>query len=339
MLPVLNSIVTDGQRTDIIIYVFQIYAAFILNSSSPSLENTYEVIAKSVLEDPSNVAEDMRYLVPGEVKLLNSILYKHLDFYAPYKDHIFGLFGRILKDLKLEEDAMSFLATITEVFKIEDISKELVDAIKEVLTRMFQYKTKTRLKKIPPGFLKSVFIFIGRFTLTHGPQTLFDLFDEVQKDILLNFFEKEAFFIGKIGKSEIYRRHVIAGFARIVTEYQPLRGTQSMVVIIQGLIQSIVPYGRIAVGRDDADEGEPAEFQENGANFERTTFQPLYSIERVYEDKLPQVENYTLYVLQCIQEVVRHEGSDFLNNIASGLTTDSRNFFSEKLEEYGINLG
>lgn len=60
----------EENRTDIIIYVFQIYAAFVLTSGTAQLPGTYEVLAKSVLEDPSNTDPDMKYLVPGEIRLL-----------------------------------------------------------------------------------------------------------------------------------------------------------------------------------------------------------------------------------------------------------------------------
>lgn len=65
----MNKIVEEN-RTDIIIYVFQIYAAFVLASNNDRLTDPYEVLAKSILEDPSNTDPDMKYLVPGEIRLL-----------------------------------------------------------------------------------------------------------------------------------------------------------------------------------------------------------------------------------------------------------------------------
>jgi hypothetical protein len=110
VLPILNEIVVDGDRTDIIIYIFQVYAAFVLNSSCSQLNETYGMLAKSILEDPTNTDVSMKYLVPGELKLICSILYKYPAFFAPYKAHLFGLLERVLNELSLEEDAVNLLA-------------------------------------------------------------------------------------------------------------------------------------------------------------------------------------------------------------------------------------
>jgi hypothetical protein len=50
LLPLLNKIIHDGERDDIIVYVFQIYSAFVMNSQSETLDDTYATIAKSILE-------------------------------------------------------------------------------------------------------------------------------------------------------------------------------------------------------------------------------------------------------------------------------------------------
>jgi hypothetical protein len=213
-----------------------------------------------------------------------------------------------------------------------------VEAVKSVFKRMVLYKSKSRLKKIPEGFLKSVFVFIARFVLAHGSSSLFDLFDQVQSGVLFNFFEKEAMFIGNISIKDMYRRHVLAGFTKLIAEYQPLRSTQSMVIIAQGLVQSICPYGKKKTVRDDVDEGEPAEFQEENVSFERTSFQPLYSIENVKSDNLPKVDDYSFYVLQCIQEVVKNENQDFLNRVGENLTKDTQSYFGKLLEKYKISF-
>lgn len=69
LLPKLNKILEED-RSDITIYIFQIYAAFVLNSNDSELATTYSVLAKSVLEDGSNTDPNMKYLVPGECRLL-----------------------------------------------------------------------------------------------------------------------------------------------------------------------------------------------------------------------------------------------------------------------------
>jgi len=174
LLPVLNGILTEN-RTDIIIYVFQIYAAFVLYSSSSELAQSYAQVARSVLEDPSNTDLDMKYLVPAYVKLLSAILYRHTGFFADYKEHLFGLLDKILTTLNLEDDATSLLACMTEVLPIDSISNELISATKAIFQRMLAYKSKTRMKKIPDSFLKSVFIFMSRFVLSNSCDHLFNL--------------------------------------------------------------------------------------------------------------------------------------------------------------------
>lgn len=340
LLPILNKIVEEG-RTDIIIYVFQIYAAFVMNSTSTELPPTYATLAKSIMEDPSNTDLDMKYLVPGEIRLIIAILYKYPSYFAEYKDHLFGLLDKVLTELSLEEEAVNLLAAIVEVFELTDLSDEIVQATKSVFTRMFSYKTKTKMKKIPDVFLKSVFVFMARFVLRHGVQPLFDLTDMIQQNIIFNFFEKEGLCISRIGRNEVYRRHVLAAFAMIVTEKESLRGTPAMITLIQGLIENVCPTAKSEAGfrREDANEDLPAEYHEEVTNFERINFMPLYSLENAKSDRLPVIPNYTLHVLQCIQEVVRHESSDFLTQVGSKLTKDTQEHFGRLCEEYEIRFG
>lgn len=339
LLPKLNNII-EKNRTDVIIYVFQIYAAFVLNSASSELGNTYAVIAKSVLEDPSNTDADMKYLVPGEIRLLCAILYKYPDFFAPYKEHLFGLMDKVLTTLSLEEDAVNLLACISEVFPVDSISDELVSATKSVFQRMFLYKDKTRLKRIPDVFLKSVYIFMARFILSNGVEAFVGLTNSIQNGILLNFFEKEGLCIGRIGRNEFYRRHVLTAFTTLVTEYQELRGHAAMVTLVQGLIENICPTGKFETGiaKDDANEDLPVEYQEDTATFERTNFQPLYSINISRSEKLPDVQNWTLYVLQCIEQVVKMEHSNFLQQVGAKLTKDTQEYFGELCNTHNINI-
>lgn len=76
LIPKLNKIF-ELDRTDITIYVFQIYAVLVLNSSDKKLGPTYETLIKSILEDPTNSDPNMKYLVPGELRLLSAALYKY----------------------------------------------------------------------------------------------------------------------------------------------------------------------------------------------------------------------------------------------------------------------
>ena len=76
LIPKMNKIF-ELDRTDITIYVFQINAIFVLNSSDNKLAPTYSTLAKSILEDTTNTDLNMKYLVPGELRLLSAILYKY----------------------------------------------------------------------------------------------------------------------------------------------------------------------------------------------------------------------------------------------------------------------
>ena len=76
LIPKMNKIF-ELDRTDITIYVFQINAIFVLNSSDKKLAPTYTTLAKSILEDTTNTDLNMKYLVPGELRLLSAILYKY----------------------------------------------------------------------------------------------------------------------------------------------------------------------------------------------------------------------------------------------------------------------
>ena len=54
---------------------------------------------------------------------------------------------------------------------------------------------------------------------------------------------------------------------------------------------------------------------------------------------LPAIENYSLHVLQCIEAVVKNENSNFLENVGSKLTKETKEYFGEMLAHYGISLG
>lgn len=284
----------------------------------------------------------MRYLIPGTLKLLISILHRYPNFFVPYREHLFGLFGKVLTDLRLEEDAMGLLAAIVQVTPIEDISTELIASVEKFLKRMMLYKNNSKSNKIPDGFLKSVFVFIGRYVLSNGVESLFQLFNAVKDGILENFFEKEGFFIGRIDKNEFYRKHVIAGFAKIVTEATHLNGTPAMVILCQGLIQAITPFGKLRLGRDDADEGAAADYQEDLKSFERTSYQPLFSLFNLDQNSLTilpeELSNPTLYVMQCIQAVTPNQNQDFLDSVGKALPKATKDHFAAKLEEYNISL-
>lgn len=242
--------------------------------------------------------------------------------------------------MSLEEDAMNLLACIAEVYPLDSISEELIQATKNAFMRMHIYKNKTRAKRIPDSFLKAVFIFMARFILHNGSDALIGLCDQIQEGIILNFFEKEGHCIGRFSKNDYYRRHVIAAFTTFITQVDALKGTPAMVAIVQGLIENICPTGKFDQGlKNLVDDGLPAEFQEESINFERTAFQPLQSVENFKPDSLPKIENYTLHVLQCIEEVVKHESPGFISQVGEKLTKDTQNYFGQLLQEYNINLG
>jgi hypothetical protein len=340
LLPIFNKIVEEG-RTDIIGYVFQIYAAFIQFIDQPELSNTYAVIAKSVLEDPSNSDPEMNYLVPGYIRLLCAILYKHPNFLVNYTEHLFGLQEKVLDKLNLNEDAMSLFSAMIEVLPLDSFAEQIVSATKNVFKKMFVCKTKLRTKKIPDDLLKSVFIFMARFILNHSESALFDLCDQVQSGILYNFFEKEAGCIGRIGKSDFYRRHVLYAFTQLVTSYEGLKGTQARITIARGLIENICPTRTFEIGlkTSDYDEEFTVEYQEENKSFEMMNFTPLFSIEIYKEGSLPEVDNYTLRVLQAIEQVVNDESPDFLTKVGEQMTRDTQEYFMKLAAENNIKIG
>jgi len=148
---------------------------------------------------------------------------------------------------------------------------------------------------------------------------------------LINFFEKEARVIGRIDRNQFYRKHVIVAFTMLATQCDGLKRTNAMVSIVQGLIENICPTTKHGNGarRSDIYEDLTVEYQEENANFERTTFQPLNSIEITKEETLPNIENYTVHVLQCVEAVIRDENSEFLSNVGSGLTKDTQEYFGQ----------
>ena len=146
--------------------------------------------------------------------------------------------------------------------------------------------------------------------------------------------------IGRIGKNEFYRKHVLVAFTMLATQYQGLKRSNAMVSIVQGLIENICPTTRYDKGakRTDIYEDFTVEYQEENVNFERTTFQALNSIEITKEENLPNIENYTLHVLQCVEAVIRDEGQDFLSQVGERLTKDTQEYFGQLCQDNNIKL-
>ena len=72
-------------------------------------------------------------------------------------------------------------------------------------------------------------------------------------------------------------------------------------------------------------------------------FKLVYSIIDATEkftgnSNLPNVENYTLYVLQCIEVVVKRESSSFIQKVGDKLTKDTKEYFGELLNHFRISL-
>ena len=64
--------------TDLVGFAFQIYATFV--ASSDTLEQNYELLARSVLENMNNWGKDMKYLIPALGVFLTTIICKHPQF-------------------------------------------------------------------------------------------------------------------------------------------------------------------------------------------------------------------------------------------------------------------
>jgi len=76
---------------------------------------------------------------------------------------------------------------------------------------MFEYKSKTQSKVIPKAFISSVLIFFSRFIVKHGLNSLWDLTDNVQSEILNNLLEKEGDKICFIEKGDPFKKITIVG--------------------------------------------------------------------------------------------------------------------------------
>jgi len=64
--------------TDIIGYVFQIYGALILYRPDDWISEDYLVILNSIL-DTDNWNTDLKYLAPGQSKIICAVAYKYPD--------------------------------------------------------------------------------------------------------------------------------------------------------------------------------------------------------------------------------------------------------------------
>lgn len=340
LLPKMNKIMNE-ERSDVTIYIMQIYAAFILKSKSSKLDSTYETIAKSILENPDNSNPDMKYMVPGMIRVLCAIMYKYPDFYTEYLDNIFGLFDKVLKELRLEGDAMEFLSTIIEVYPIDSIATQVIDATKAVFHQMFWYKEKSQAHLVPQTFVTSVLIFMSRYILTYKSSELVQLIDSTKQNLIFNFLDKYGYYIGKIGTNNPYRRHVLVGFCRLVTEVPEFNGTDAQVSILQGMIENICPTTKFFKDQEFNEDNTdiPVEFlQEEGNTFERTAFIPLVSISVNRDDKLPQdIPSYSKYVLQCVQSLSAQD-SHLMDKLSSKLTMDTKNYFGKLCDHHGISF-
>lgn len=128
------------------------------------------------------------------------------------ENNLFGLMKKVLTELKLESEALDLLSCVTESFDLEIIGEDVLNITKEVFQRMSFYKKSTRAQVIPEHFIKSTFTFCARFILNHGVDKFMSLMNSIQENFILNFFEKYGHTVGRFGKNDVYRRHVLTSF-------------------------------------------------------------------------------------------------------------------------------
>lgn len=140
--PHMNKVINDN-RTDIIGYVFQIYAAFIQFSTTDSLSEDMTNIVNSIL-DKENWKADLKYLAPAQSKILQAVAIKHPSWVNDNSTFLCEIFQVLLKDFSLEEHAMELLGTMID--NLEGNPELIQGAINETLQRMMAWKSSTRTK-------------------------------------------------------------------------------------------------------------------------------------------------------------------------------------------------
>lgn len=148
---------------------------------------------------------------------------------------------------------------------------------------MFEYKQKTKSKVIPVSFISSVLIFFTRLIMKHDVNTLWQLTDLIQKDILNNLLEKEGDKIGCIQKGDPYKKLCIVGITQLMNNENQRLSSEAFSSLTKGMCELIIGRRRHE-GNEKADNeidmSEIAvEFHEQDGSFDRQTFNTLFSIK------------------------------------------------------------
>ena len=159
LTPHLNKVVSEN-RTDMIGYVFQIYAAMILYTPDRELSNDYSVILGSVT-DADNWKKDLKYLAPGQAKIIAAVAYRHPNVLKEGLGRVFEIYDTLLNEFNMEEHALDYLSSLMEAFSIDDIASHLSDAVGKAFNRMQLFKQKSRAKVIPKAFKINMMIFFS----------------------------------------------------------------------------------------------------------------------------------------------------------------------------------
>lgn len=135
---------------------------------------------------------------------------------------------------------MDLLGTIVEVFDLSQITSQLEKAVRLFFTRMFEYKQKTKSKVIPKSFISAVMIFFARLVMKHDVNTLWQLTDVIQQDILNNLLEKEGDKIGCVEKGDPYKKVCIVGITQLMNNENQRLSSDAFCSLTKGMCELII---------------------------------------------------------------------------------------------------
>ena len=268
----------SGNVTEMLGYVFQVFAAFVMASDCEEVKHSYSTLFNSMLQNEENWKVDMKYLVPSMVRFVCALCYRFPAYVHSGLQSLMSIYDHVLKNLHLEDEAMLLLSALVETMPISDAS--VFEILKSALQSAFQvlsfYKHETRRKIIPFRFLRSTFHFLAKVSIRHGPEMTQLICDKVQQGMMIGLLNSEIESMRRMNYPPRDRRKLVIGFTKMlfagVIEPQSELGFKC----IANLIDLLTGRGGGYIQLLD-DQGGDEEFQDDARSLNRIQFQPLHS--------------------------------------------------------------
>ncbi len=241
LTPALNYIIQNN-LTDLSCYAFQLYATFVASSSQ--LKENYSILAQSVIQNQSNWAKEMKYLVPGLSIYLVTMISKHPQYVQQYLPFVAQIVNHLLTSaMRMESSALQIAQAVFEKISVDN-SALLREVLVGVFTALHFYRNNTKSKVIPSAIMKCIHTFFAVFMVCHSNKTLLDACNSIQKDILFMVLKSEAAAIKYVSEPPRDRKYCLVAYSRLLAEYAPQMPRETVQELICALIEATAPISK-----------------------------------------------------------------------------------------------